>query len=302
MRADDENFRDITAAFGNFQNLGTQQPALSGTVPDAATLAALSTLGTKNWIFKDGSWQTVSGMIGVNALLTEKQFQKILRYMDGRKGVDLLSAPRVTTLSGNRAVIEVVREFRYADDFELDPHHGGIWTPDHFATQNTGLTLDVTPKFETSGALSNTIDLDLNPEFADFVAFLPEKSGGKIKPGPMHPSKGYWRPIFSFTRGKTELNVLPDQTVMLAGMKVDRNYNGQPVDASRSVLLMFVTPSIIAPEGIPVTGAKPPYARPFPGKLGFVTSPFTGGYVDVRGFPKDAQVKDPYTGKIFLVP
>ncbi len=47
-----------------------------------------------------------------------------------------------------------------------------------------------------------------------------------------------------------------------------------------------------------------PYATPVPGKAGFVTSPHApySGYVDVRGFPPGTEVKDPYTGKIFLVP
>ena len=47
-----------------------------------------------------------------------------------------------------------------------------------------------------------------------------------------------------------------------------------------------------------------PYGTPVPGKPGFVTSPFApqAGYVDVRGFPPGTPVKDPYTGKVFLVP
>ena len=47
-----------------------------------------------------------------------------------------------------------------------------------------------------------------------------------------------------------------------------------------------------------------PYGIPVPGKQGFVTSPFApdGGLVDVRGFAPGTEVKDPYTGKIFLTP
>jgi hypothetical protein len=47
-----------------------------------------------------------------------------------------------------------------------------------------------------------------------------------------------------------------------------------------------------------------PYGTPVPGKAGLVTSPFAAdsGYIDVRSFPPGTEVKDPYTGKIFLTP
>lgn len=47
-----------------------------------------------------------------------------------------------------------------------------------------------------------------------------------------------------------------------------------------------------------------PYAIPVPNKPGFVTSPYSPkqGLVDVRGFPSGTEVKDPYSGKIFLTP
>ena len=47
-----------------------------------------------------------------------------------------------------------------------------------------------------------------------------------------------------------------------------------------------------------------PYGKPVPGKPGYVFSPFdkNGGYVDVTGYSPGQKVKDPYTGRIFLVP
>jgi hypothetical protein len=53
-----------------------------------------------------------------------------------------------------------------------------------------------------------------------------------------------------------------------------------------------------------ITTTDIPYGKPVPGKPGYVFSPFdkNGGYVDVTGYTPGQKVKDPYTGKIFLVP
>jgi len=47
-----------------------------------------------------------------------------------------------------------------------------------------------------------------------------------------------------------------------------------------------------------------PYGVPVPNKPGFVISPYSpnAGYVDIRGFPSGTEVKDPYTGKVFITP
>jgi hypothetical protein len=52
------------------------------------------------------------------------------------------------------------------------------------------------------------------------------------------------------------------------------------------------------------TPSQIPTAKPVPGKPGYVFSPFdpSGGYVDVTGYTSGQKVKDPYSGKIFLVP
>jgi hypothetical protein len=47
-----------------------------------------------------------------------------------------------------------------------------------------------------------------------------------------------------------------------------------------------------------------PYGIPVANKPGFVTSPYSPdrGLVDVRGIPSGTEVKDPFTGKLFLTP
>jgi hypothetical protein len=69
-----------------------------------------------------------------------------------------------------------------------------------------------------------------------------------------------------------------------------------------------VTPTIAVVRGAPVPPEKAkgdmPYGIPVPGHKGMVTSPYSpeGNYIDVSAFTPGSAVRDPYTGKIFLVP
>jgi len=62
------------------------------------------------------------------------------------------------------------------------------------------------------------------------------------------------------------------------------------------------TASSVAPAQQPRTDL--PYGVSVPNKPGFVISPYSpnAGYVDIRGFPSGTEVKDPYTGKVFITP
>ncbi|MGZ4984853.1 MAG: Amuc_1098 family type IV pilus outer membrane protein, partial [Chthoniobacterales bacterium] len=122
-----------------------------------------------------GASSLAPGIFGLSGVFTDPQFQVVIRALNQKKGVDLLSAPRVTTKSGQRAVIEIVREFRYPTQFQppqipqnfrggdsfsstINPLTGitsgtgstGAFpvtptTPTAFETRNTGVTLEVEP-------------------------------------------------------------------------------------------------------------------------------------------------------------
>jgi hypothetical protein len=63
-------------------------------------------------------------------------------------------------------------------------------------------------------------------------------------------------------------------------------------------------PVVLRASAAPQAKGDMPYGIPVPGQKGMVTSPYLpeGNYVDVSGFAPGSAVRDPYTGKIFLVP
>ena len=82
-----------------------------------------------------------------------------------------------------------------------------------------------------------------------------------------------------------------------------------PVEQTTNVVQeVKLTPTItvLRASVVPAEKAKGdmPYGIPVAGQKGMVTSPYLpeGGYIDVSGFAPGSAVKDPYTGKIFLVP
>ncbi|PYI92764.1 MAG: type II and III secretion system protein [Verrucomicrobia bacterium] len=197
------------------------------------------------------------GIFGFGGLLTDPQFQVVVRALNQKKGVDLLSAPRVTTKSGQRAVIEIVREFRYPTQFQPPqiPQTVGTvrndtsgltgnliplgststvpvtpTTPTAFETRNTGVTLEVEPVVGPDGV---TIDLNLVPQVVEFEGFI--NYGSPI----FSPSTSFLdtltnivrttpqnvitpnvinQPIFSTRKVTTSVSVWDGQTVVLGGL------------------------------------------------------------------------------------
>lgn len=111
------------------------------------------------------------------------------------------------------------------------------------------------------------------------------------------------------------------RTVRKGGEKSDRQKDRdvaapdlEPTPAERNIPPPTPSPNPPSPSptarvasSVPPTQrsrADLPYGVPVPNKPGFVTSPYSpnGGYVDIRGYPSGIEVKDPYTGKIFLTP
>lgn len=134
-----------------------------------------------------GALNSAPGIFSTAGIFSSPQFQNVIRGLSQKKGVDLMSAPSVTTKSGTRATMEVTREFIYPTEFDpprLPQGGGGLsvgggggggqqiatpTTPTAFEMRQTGVRLEAEP---TVGADGNTIELTLAPEVVEFDGFI----------------------------------------------------------------------------------------------------------------------------------
>ena len=185
-------------------------------------------------------------IFGVSGIFTNPQFQVVIRALDQRKGIDLMSAPKVTTKSGHKAVVRVVREFPYPTEFnppeppppqtgtssgsggEIPPGQvvtGGVvtpTTPTAFEVRNLGVTLEVEPVVGPDGY---TIDLNLSPEVVEFDGFvnygspiLGAQFTGFSIIQPVVTENVINQPIFSTRKVTTSVSIWDGQTVALGGL------------------------------------------------------------------------------------
>ena len=118
----------------------------------------------------------------VNAFLGQADLSMILHMLSQRSDTDLLSAPKVVTKSGENAVIKVVTEYIYPQDYDVQLQSSGgsssssssgggssailaVVEPQNFTMREVGVILDVTPTY--SEANGGTIDLELKPQVVD---------------------------------------------------------------------------------------------------------------------------------------
>ena len=159
------------------RNLGIN--AFGGTSDQQNGNRYLSTIG--NHVSGD-SKSTNDQFMRVNAFLGDADLSMILHMLSQRSDTDLLSAPKVVTKSGENAVIKVVTEYIYPQDYDVQLQSSGssssgsgssggssailaVVEPQNFTMREVGVILDVTPTY--SEANGGTIDLELKPQVVD---------------------------------------------------------------------------------------------------------------------------------------
>ena len=192
------------------------------------------------------STNVAPGILSLTGLFSEGQVQMIMRGLSQKKGTDVMTAPSVMARSGDKATIEIIREFIYPTEYEPPelPNQvgGGVSTgglgglssggssfpvtpatPTTFDTRKTGVILEIEPNV---GNDDSVIDLRFAPEIVEFEGFV---NYGSPITSPATDALGnpvqivitenrIEMPIFSTRKVSTGITIYDGYTVAVGGL------------------------------------------------------------------------------------
>jgi general secretion pathway protein D len=255
----------------------------SGTAIPAGAADGLLTSGVRN---QDANQSAIPTIATFSGILTDPQFRLVIRALEQRDGVDLLSAPKVTTLSGRQAQISVVDARRIVLDVNQNQggQQGGAGVvqptgvgqviqqnPIGFgyttASLPFGPTLDVIPYVSADDV---SIQMSIIPAHTEFIGydnpgdFVPVQTGPNVAPVRARLPL----PRIRLRQVTTSAIVWDGQTVVLGGLIaedvkktrdkvpvlgdipfVGRLFRSEASLNAKKNLVIFVTPTIIDPAG-----------------------------------------------------
>jgi len=227
-----------------------------------------------------GQFGRISGIAGKFGI------EAVIRALSRKEGSDLMSAPKVTVLSGKTAEIVVAQELRYpesygdieaevADRGAVSGDGGGVGTvaltagtPQDFVVRNIGVEMEVTPTVEDD----NSISLLLEPRVTEFEGFVDYGGSSVAIAGSttITVPSGFYQPIFSVRRIRTEVTIWDGATVVMGGLTREqiqtiedkipilgdipffgRLFRSEGETSQKRNLLIFVTANLISPGGSP---------------------------------------------------
>ncbi len=225
-----------------------------------------------------------NALANITGVIGEFDVNAVVRALSQKQGTDLLSAPKVTVLSGNPATITVAQELRYPQSFGQTQSQVGTGsasgggsagvaitagTPQEFTTRSVGVELKVTPTVEED---DYSISLDLNPRVTEFDGFV-EYGGPSVAISgitTVNVPSGFYQPIFSVRDISTKVTIWDGATLIMGGLtreEVKKVNDKVPVigdipllgklfrskgeSAQKRNLLIFVTANLLSPGGSP---------------------------------------------------
>lgn len=222
-------------------------------------------------------------LLTVAGVLTNPELTFVLHALQQKGNTDLLSAPKVTTQSGQEATIKVVTEYIYPTDFTVTPVTataaggsgtaqivGGIVEPSSFETREVGVILTVLPEVSTEGqmiTLTMTPEVVEEPEWRNFGTTFTDPQG-------VTQQLNMEQPFFHTRSVSTSISIYNGATVVMGGMitenrvgvddkvpllgdipLIGRIFRSRYDRSEKRNLLIFVTARLVDPAGRPVERA-----------------------------------------------
>ncbi len=189
-----------------------------------------------------GLRQSAPAVATISGILTDPQFRVVIRALEQRQGVDLLSAPKVTTVSSRQAQIKIVDVRYIVTDLDVDQTaSGGAATTTGTGGQvagggavgsliqaiaepfELGPVLDVVPYVSADGY---TIQMTIIPTIKEFIGYDLENArlfSAQVQSVGQNPSANALTqitplPIFRLRQVVTSASVWDGQTIVLGGL------------------------------------------------------------------------------------
>jgi general secretion pathway protein D len=229
------------------------------------------------------------GQFAVTGVLTDPQFQMVIRAINQKKGLDVVAMPSIVAKSGQKANVELAREFLYPTEFdppEIPQQFGQLGgggggfpitpsTPTTFEMRRLGTLLEMEPVISDNG---QDVDLVITPEVTEFEGFIDYGSNINMPSGSGTGSgtqevvdNRIIQPIFRTNKISTAVRIYDGSTVVLGGViqsrqikvndkvpiigdipLVGRFWKSEVMQTEKKNFIVFVTVRVIDPSGQPV--------------------------------------------------
>ena len=229
---------------------------------------------------------TMGSLLSISSILTNPQLTFILHALEQKTGANLLSAPKVTTKSGQNAEIKVVREITYPTEFDQNVQAvdvgasgtstaGGsasrtkvIVTPAGFEKREVGVILSASPVVDPDGY---TIDLTMIPQVVELSDWIDYGYDNFDEEGVFIQHIALPQPVFHTRTIATSISIWDGQTVVMGGLITEVALNtedkipllgdipllgylfrSKSSNSQKRNLLIFVTARLVDPSGNPI--------------------------------------------------
>lgn len=224
-----------------------------------------------------------SPLANIVSVMDNWRLSCMIDALEQHTGADLMSAPKVTVLSGKTARITVAQVLRFPESYgdiqssvgmagaDAKNSSAGVTitagTPQNFIEKNVGVEMAVTPIVEDDG---KSISLKLDPKVTEFEGFV-EYGGRSIAISgdtTVDVPSGFFQPIFSTREIQTEVTIANGSTVVMGGLTreeikqvhdkvpvlgdiplLGRLFRSEGKTNQKKNLLIFVTANIVSTSG-----------------------------------------------------